>query len=109
MAHSVQSVPRGDSALYLPMLHSLQSDSEVPEAPTMNFPATQLVQSANAVEPVAEYVPAAQDIQLVELDFPSSSLYVPPTQRLQSDIELRAVSSLYFPSPQGLQAVVRAF
>ena len=68
MAHSVQSVPRGDSALYLPVLHSLQSDSEVPEAPTMNFPATQLVQSVNAVEPVAEYVPATHNLQLPELD-----------------------------------------
>ena len=68
MAHSVQSVPRGDSALYLPVLHSLQSESAEPEAPSMYFPAAQLVQSVNAVEPVAEYVPSTQDLQLPELD-----------------------------------------
>ena len=68
MAHSVQSVPRGDEALYLPMLHSLQSDTEVPEAPSMYFPAAQSIQSPAAVDPAAVYVPAAQDIQLPELD-----------------------------------------
>jgi len=68
MPHSVQSVPRGDEALYLPMLQSLQSESEVPEASLMYFPASQFLQSVDAIDPIAEYVPASQDLQLPEFN-----------------------------------------
>jgi len=34
----------------------------------MNLPAPQFLQLVDAIEPVAEYVPATQDLQLPELD-----------------------------------------
>tara|TARA_B110000090_G_C13188749_1_gene372198 strand:- start:438 stop:632 length:195 start_codon:yes stop_codon:yes gene_type:complete len=64
----MQSVLRGDVPLYLPMLQSLQSETSEPEAPLMYFPATQLVQSVNAVEPAAVYVPAAHNLQFPEFN-----------------------------------------